>query len=157
MKIAGIDPGVTGAVVIMEDGQPPKIFDTPAMVLRKPGCRTRTHYDLQGMAKILESQRPDKVFIEEIKPMQKGRIAAFSSGGGYHAWLMACAIFKIPVEKVPPQNWKRFVGLPKGADKEASRLKALEHFPEKYEAIKNKQDHNKAEALLIALYGLLQK
>ncbi len=157
MKIAGIDPGVTGAVAILEDGQPPRIFDTPAMVLHKPGSKSRTEYDLQGMAQILERERPDKVVIEEIQPMQLGSIAAFSIGGGYKAWLMACAIFQLPVEKVSPQKWKKLIGLPKGADKEASRLKALEHFPEAYESIKLKKDHNKAEALLIALYGSIAK
>lgn len=157
MKIAGIDPGVTGAVAIIQEGTPPKIFDTPAVTLHKPGGKSRTEYDLQGMAKILQDEHPDKVIIEEIQPMQLGSIAAFSIGGGYRAWLMACAMLQIPVVKVSPQKWKKLIGLPKGADKEASRLKALEHFPENYESIKLKKHHNRAEALLIAQYGFIAK
>jgi crossover junction endodeoxyribonuclease RuvC len=49
--------------------------------------------------------------------------------------------------------WKKFHALP-GGDKEAGRQRALQLFPAAHELFARKKDHGRAEAALIALFGL---
>lgn len=58
-----------------------------------------------------------------------------------------------PVEIVSPLKWKRALGLI-GQDKEASRAKALKLYPSLADQLKRKKDHNRAEAVLLAHWGL---
>jgi hypothetical protein len=48
--------------------------------------------------------------------------------------------------------WKRTLRL-KGKDKEGSRQKALEPFPHAQHLLARKKNHQRAEDMLIALYG----
>ncbi len=52
---------------------------------------------------------------------------------------------------VTPSIWKKHYGL--DADKEKSRLKALQLFPKSAAFFAKKKDHNKAEASLLASFG----
>jgi len=57
-----------------------------------------------------------------------------------------------PFQYVAPGVWKRHFGLLK-KPKDASRLMALERFPNCANELKRKRDHGRAEALLIAAWG----
>lgn len=57
----------------------------------------------------------------------------------------------IPVIWVSPSVWKRSFML--GKDKEFSRVKAIEAFPDMRALFARKKDHGRAEAALIALWG----
>ena len=56
---------------------------------------------------------------------------------------------------VEPSAWKKFWKLP-GKDKESGRQKALQLFPAAHAALARKKDHGRAEASLIALFGVQQ-
>jgi len=58
----------------------------------------------------------------------------------------------VPTQYVSPAVWKRYFGLLK-KPKDASRLIALEWFPNCAAELTRKKDHGRAEALLIGLWG----
>lgn len=64
--------------------------------------------------------------------------------------MVLCAV---PLEIIEPTAWKRFWKLPP-KDKERSRQRALELFPSAHSLLARKLDHGRAEAALIALYGI---
>jgi crossover junction endodeoxyribonuclease RuvC len=82
----------------------------------------------------------------------QGVSSTFKFGRATGAIEATIALCSVPVEIVEPSAWKRFWKLP-GKDKEAARQKALQLFPDAHAALARKRDHNRAESLLIALYG----
>ncbi len=85
-------------------------------------------------------------------PLQ-GRSSAFKFGratGALEAVITLCAI---PLEIIEPSIWKRYFHLP-GKDKEAARLRSITLFPAAHQLFACKRDHQRSEAVLIALYGL---
>ena len=60
------------------------------------------------------------------------------------------------VAEVAPAKWKRSVGLPVGATKNDSRLRAMELYPEVAASVALVKDDGRAEALLVAHYGRTQ-
>lgn len=71
----------------------------------------------------------------------------------------AASIARIEITWVMPQRWKRHFSLAREDDdsdsqvKEKSRQMALRMFPTMGEALKFKNSHNRAEALLMAHWG----
>jgi crossover junction endodeoxyribonuclease RuvC len=64
--------------------------------------------------------------------------------------ITVCAV---PVTIIEPMAWKKFHQL-RGGDKETSRQRALQLFPTAHSLFARRMDHGRAEAALIALYGL---
>ncbi len=158
MLIAGIDPGLTGAVCVGDaEGSQVTIYDTPSFTVPvRIGKKTinRGVFDLPGMYKLLASIKDlELVVIEEVNAFGLAGWAAFSLGSGYYAWLMAAAALGVSVLKVTPQKWKKDIGIARGSDKEASRKKALELFPGQLHRLKRKKDHNRAESALLYEMG----
>lgn len=58
------------------------------------------------------------------------------------------------VRRVKPAAWKVSMGL-MGKDKNASRAKAREYFPDQERFFKRVCDDGRAEAVLLAVYGAL--
>ena len=77
----------------------------------------------------------------------------FTVGLGYGAWLGVLATLRLPYTAVRPVVWKKAFSL--GKDKEASRLRAMQLYPGA--DLRLKKHHGRAEALLLAHYGLRQR
>lgn len=60
---------------------------------------------------------------------------------------------EIPIHYVRPAKWKKHFNLI-GSEKDASRTKAIELFPNYSSEISKKKDANKADAILIGKYFL---
>jgi crossover junction endodeoxyribonuclease RuvC len=80
----------------------------------------------------------------------QGTRSMFTVGLGYGLWLGVLGALRIPYTAVRPAVWKRSIGPSK--DKEASRLRAQQLYPGA--DLRRKKDHGRAEALLLASYGL---
>jgi hypothetical protein len=146
----GIDPGMTGAVAIVDTHF--IVIDCP--VFEKMKSNERTSYDLLGMSGLLEQyQKNTFAVLEELHPQSKpiGAVANFHMGRGFGLWEMALVANGIPYIKVLPNKWKKAMGL--NTNKDFSRQKAIELFPLAHERLKRKKDHGRAEALLLAEYG----
>lgn len=147
----GIDPGLQGAVAILAaDGTLVAVHDTPVLALRT-SRGSRHDYDLPGMAALLTPYGPHgHVVIEEAQAMPgQGVRSMFTIGLGFGAWLGVLGALGLAHTRLRPATWKHRPGLP-GA-KEAARLRAIQLFPAA--DLRRKQDHGRAEALLLAYWG----
>lgn len=158
MKIVGIDPGLTGALVLYDPTSDNiDVRDMPTLVLPKAGGGKRTELDLYAIAQIMDEWAPQKVraFIEQVGPTpQMGVTSSFSFGGSFWAVRMACAAHFIPTEMVTPQTWKRALQVKGGAGKtDAVRARASALMPQHSRFWTRAKDDGRAEASLIALYG----
>jgi len=77
--------------------------------------------------------------------------SAFNFGCGYGQLLGVLGALGVRHESVTPSTWKRWFKLSR--DKEESRAKAIQLFPQRAELFKRRKDDGRAEAALIALYG----
>lgn len=152
MVIVGIDPGLRGAVAVIDDVRKlHSVYDCPIL-----GSRTKTGgYNERAMWTLLEELAPGMVVIERQQTMPKQGIA--SSGKtmyGFGLWVMAIVATGVPYYIVQAQAWKKFMlaGLDR-SDKNVSRMVALRCFPALADKLARVGDDGRAEALLIAEYG----
>ncbi len=149
----GIDPGLAGAVAILDQhGALQALYDTPTLTLRT-SRGTKQEYDVGGIVALLRPYAAARahVTLEESQAMPgQGVRSMFMIGVGFGVWLALLAALALPSTRVRPAIWKRTLGL--GKDKEASRLRAMQLYPDA--DLRRKRDHGRAEALLLAWYGL---
>lgn len=154
MIIMGVDPGIRGglAVVAVEDGVAPRLVE--AVDVPVIGTNAKERVDAIAIRAWISKHDIQHAFIERAQAMPKqGSSSGFKYGRAVGAIEAAIALSGIPVTIVEPSVWKRFHKLP-GKEKEASRQRALEIFPASYALLARKLDHGRAEAALVALYGL---
>ena len=148
-----IDPGITGAVARISQGGAYEVHDLPVMAKGKGSSKVKNQVDPAGLRRLLEPYYRDweTVCIERIASMPgQGVASMFSMGDTFGCIRGVCAAMGFRVEIITPQSWKKHYKL--GKDKEVVRAKAIELFPDA--PLSRKKDHNRAEALLIANYGL---
>lgn len=154
--ILGIDPGLNGAVALVElhTGELVEVFDMPTLTLK--GKRTINEY---GLAQIVDdySQAIRDAWIERTWPRPTDRLnIAFDFALAYGLARGVVAASFIPLHDASPQAWKRAMGIPAGADKDASRHAASLIWPRAHIRWPAKRHHGRAEAALIAAYGRRQ-
>lgn len=164
MRIVGIDPGLDGAIAFYDTLTGRRIVhDMPTIPMGKEGNKRQLSGAL--LRDVLENLAPiHHAYLELVTGMPRGgsksgapamgATSAFNFGGTYHGMRIALEYGRAPYTLVTPASWKRRLGLI-GADKEASRLRALQLFPDMTDGLKRKKDVGRAEALLIAHYGAL--
>ena len=143
----GVDPGANGGIAwITSEGK--------ACVEKMPD----TLQDLWELVGSIGFEAPDftpyqiKAYIEQVSSSpQMGVVSAFSFGRGYGNLEMALTAAGIPFERVRPQVWQKALGCMTKGDKNVSKRKAQELFPDR------KITHATADALLIAHYGTKQQ
>jgi hypothetical protein len=72
----------------------------------------------------------------------------------YGLLLGILAALEMPFDLVASRTWKSVMLKDMGSDKDASRLRAIQLAPGTASELKRKKDHGRAEALLIATYGI---
>lgn len=150
MRLAGIDPGVDGAV---------GIFDTDTGLVEVEDLPQGPHgIDPVALQELLtDTWGVRSVYLEDNRANgRNGSLANFSMGRCEGLIVASVLCAGIPLWRVKPVEWQRAVGLSnvKAAErKEASRMRAREMYPEVADKLKRKRDHNRAEALLIATYA----
>lgn len=146
MRIAAIDPGITGAIALLAEQA--RVWDMPAV----GGTRRIVNGAL--LADILSEAAPDLLVIEQVaaRPGQ-GVVSMFNFGFSAGLATGVAQGLKIPTKTVTPAQWKRHFGLT-GKDKDDARRKALEMFPGLSDNLKRKMDVGRADALLIAAFAM---
>lgn len=153
MIVAGIDPGLSGAVAILDhDGSLLHVFDIPTVEeAHGKGTRSRIAPALL-QDELIGDVRISVAFIEHVASSpQMGVTSAFRFGEAFGATLAVLQCCGIRTELVRPQVWKKSLGL--NNDGEVSRSRAIELWPTQSDWFKRKMDHNRAEAALIAEWG----
>ena len=95
------------------------------------------------------------VVLEDVHAMPAGK-----SGGAANTSLLhskgviegVLGVLRMPPQLVNSQRWKGFYGL--GSDKTLALEKARTLYPGAQTRLARKKDHNRAESILIAHFGL---
>lgn len=150
----GIDPGLNGAVGILQRPGFLFITDTPSVVVRG----SKKEYVLSEMVRLLEGLPKDRthVFIERVHSMPgQGVASMFSMGMGYGLWLGIISALGLPHTKISPVSWKKDMMQGMGKEKSASVVRAAELYPEaELFGPRGKALDGRGDALLIATYGM---
>lgn len=160
--VIGIDPGLDGAVAAIEpNGRLAGVWDTPTTAAVKVGNKTTKREFLEApmadlirdiMASAAELDLLVQVCLEHVGAMpHQGVTSMFKFGEAFGIWKGIAGAFRLPVTLTRPQSWMKTMGVKKAnpEDKEASRLRALQIWPENSEWFKLKKHHGRAEAALI--------
>ena len=143
MTIIGIDPGASGGIAwTHEDGiRVEKMPDT------MQGEWELIAYIVNDSAMIYRHTE-FKAYLEQVHSSpQMGVKSSFTFGNGFGHLEMALTAAGIPFERVRPQVWQKSLGCMTGGDKNVSKRKAQELFPQ------IKCTHATSDALLIAEFG----
>lgn len=153
--IIGVDPGASGAVAILEDtGQLVQVFDMPAVEIQVGGkAKRRVAPEMLASELRLYNVHGTVAVVEQVsaRPGQ-GVSSMFAFGQAYGLVLGVLAGLWIPTKTVTPSAWKKALKLNTGKD--AARAKAAQLWPQMASEFKRVKDDGRAEAALIANWGL---
>ena len=153
MIIIGIDPGVSGAICILNDGKIIEIYEMPTMIDGKKNKKQVNGAEITNIInKELVNEKDINVVIEHVSAMPgQGVTSMFNFGQSFGVLKGICAALKLPVHFIRPVKWKKHFNLI-NTEKDASRTKVIEVFPYISSKISKKKDANKADAILIARF-----
>ena len=172
--IIGIDPGLDGAFAsIAMDTHEATFFDMPTLEVVTAGkkrrqvnaqaivCWLRSHAQRATAISVVMEKQQAMPFRGGGKPCPKcgqmksqGVVSTGTTMMNYGLLLGILAAIELPFDLVAPQTWKRAMLKDMGSDKDASRLRAIQLCPSMAGELRRKKDHGRAEALLIATYGI---
>ena len=153
MIIFGIDPGVSGAISVLENKKVIEVFDMPTMIDGKKNKKQVNGAEVTNIInKELVNEKDINVVIEHVSAMPgQGVTSMFNFGQSFGVLKGICAALKLPVHFIRPVKWKKHFNLI-NTEKDASRTKVIEVFPYISSKISKKKDANKADAILIARF-----
>lgn len=160
--IIAADPGNTGALAAIVGGRLVKLRDMPTKprgVATKsrpnPGNRVDP-YQVAEFCRAVMAANPGAQIVACIELVQPQ-----PTDGVVQTWrfseatALVCGVYAgldLPIKRVAPQTWKRYFALLK-APKDSSRLVAAERCENAADFVQRKMDHNRADAILIALWA----
>lgn len=180
--IIGIDPGKSGAIAIKSNDRC-SVFDIPTLTVisgKGKQLKKSVDYDIQTLHSMIvaytcAAKRIEPVYavVERAEAVTYGATSArgsyhnsaqtnFSKGRGYGIIEAVLQINGIPIIAAPyARVWKKGLGLTDSSKayvdkKEASRLMALDLYPELADRLSRKKDNGRAEALLLIEWLELQ-
>ena len=153
MIIIGVDPGVSGAICILNNGKIIELYEMPTMIDGKKNKKQVNGAEITNIfQKELVNEKNSKVIIEHVSAMPgQGVTSKFNFGQSFGVVKGICAALRLPLYFVRPVKWKKHFNLI-NSQKDASRTKVIEIFPYISSKISKKKDANKADAILIARF-----
>ena len=155
MLIIGIDPGISGSICFFKDG---KILDVIEMPIMNEGKKNKKQVNgAQIYNEIIQridntSGTRTRVVIEHVTAMPgQGVTSMFNFGQSFGILKGVCSAMRLPMFFVRPAKWKKYYNLI-NSEKDASRTRAIEIFPNFSSQLSKKKDSNKADAILIASF-----
>ena len=153
MKIIGIDPGLQGAIAILENNKVINLFEMPTM---SEGKKNKKQLNSALLVKLLKenisTNEEVSVIVEQVNAMPgQGVTSMFNFGQTFGAIKGICASLELPIFFVRPSKWKKHFELI-NASKDSSRTKAIEMYPKLSNQLAKKKDVNKSDAILIARF-----
>jgi hypothetical protein len=148
-----IDPGLTGAIALIDSyGILLEVHDMPVLA----GDVSAQMLAVMFMAEVHDGAKLDAntygcAVIEDVHSMPKQGVASsfkFGRGKGVIEGFFASA--GLPLQYVGPSRWKKDLGL--SANKEESRQRALELWPEHAPRFVLKKHEGRAEAALLGYW-----
>ena len=153
MIIFGIDPGVSGAISILEDKKILEIYDMPTMIDGKKNKKQVNGSQVTNIIKEnLTTGKETVVVVEHVNAMPgQGVTSMFNFGQSFGVIKGICSALSLPIYFVRPSKWKKHFNLI-NTNKDASRTKVIQVYPEISSKLSRKKDSNKADGILIARY-----
>lgn len=152
IRILGVDPGLSGAVALLTSLGELSVIDVPTLEIARNGSRRR-EIDTAQLVTVIRELTPSHAVIERVGAMPgQGVASMFSFGRSLGQIEGILASLNVPVTHVAPAVWKRALSVPRGKD--AARLRASQLLPAYAERWRGARDDGRAEASLIALWGL---
>ena len=155
MIIFGIDPGISGAISVLENKKVIEIFDMPTMIDGKKNKKQVNGSQVTNIIKERLNNDKEKevvVVVEHVNAMPgQGVTSMFNFGQSFGVIKGICSALSLPIYFVRPTKWKKYFNLIK-TNKDASRTKVIEVYPHISSKLSRKKDSNKADAILIARY-----
>ena len=153
MRIIGIDPGLNGAIAILQNNKVIEIHDIPVMT---DGKKNKRQLNSAQLVKLLKDNFQDEtdtvVIVEQVNAMPgQGVTSMFNFGQTFGAIKGVCAALGLPIFFVRPSKWKKHFELI-NSSKDSSRTKAIEMYPSLSNHLAKKKDVNKSDAILIARF-----
>ena len=153
MIIIGIDPGISGAISVLENKKVLEVFEMPTMIDGKKNKRQVNGSQVTNIFKErLNNDKEIIVVVEHVNAMPgQGVTSMFNFGQSFGGIKGICSALNLPIYFVRPAKWKKYFNLIK-TNKDASRTKVIQVYPEISGQLSRKKDSNKADAILIARY-----
>ena len=155
MLIIGIDPGVSGSICFLKNG---KILDVIEMPVMNEGKKNKKQvngaqiYNEITKKININPETKIRVVIEHVTAMPgQGVTSMFNFGQSFGILKGICSAMRLPMFFVRPAKWKKYYNLI-NSQKDASRTRAIEIFPNFSAQLSKKKDSNKADAILIASF-----
>jgi crossover junction endodeoxyribonuclease RuvC len=148
MLIIGIDPGATGAIVMLDKGVPIEWEPMPTIKVGK-GSRVNG----AALAAFLRDHRDAHVFVENVGAMP-GQTGMFAFGHACGTVMGALFALEMAHTLVTPMVWKKRAGLI-GKDKDAARTRAIQLWPSWRDLDAKGKGQALADAALIAKFGAI--
>ena len=153
MKIIGIDPGLSGAIAVLENNKVLNIFDIPVL---SEGKKNKRQLNSALLVNLLKENIIDNedvaIVVKQVNAMPgQGVTSMFNFGQTFGAIKGICAALELPIYFVRPSKWKKHFELI-NSSKDASRTKAIEMYPKLSNQLSKKKDVNKSDAILIAKF-----
>lgn len=143
--ILGADPGKNGAIAIIFGDKKHLVIDMPHF---------ENSISAPRIMKFIKEFDVDVAYIEQAQAMpSQGVVGVFTYGVGFGKLIAAIEMAGVQIKFVRPAVWKKRFNLSR--DKLESVALAQQLFPEvEYETERGRLLDGRAEALLIAKYGL---
>ena len=150
MRVLGIDPGASGALVLLENGHPIEWTEMPTLKIGKA-----TRVNAPALTDWIASCCCDHVYVEQVHAMPgQGVTSMFNFGHSCGTVMGVLGALGLPHTMVTPVFWKREMGLI-GTDKDAARARAIQMWPKWRDLDKKGKGQALADAALIAAHGEL--
>lgn len=149
----GIDPGLRGAVAFIDSRGGPKVFD----LAHHPRDHRLDGFALARLMRTMVGADDDaQVYLEKLHARAGGggmvQMGSMMQSVGIIQGAIDCCRF--PLTEITPQGWKKFYRL--DSDKAKSLDMARRLYPDMQPHLARAKDDGRAEALLIAHWGLAQ-
>ena len=140
MYIIGLDPGANGAAVLLREDGTVDIAQFSKMT-QADIAETLSEWTM-------DTETGYHAYLEQVHAMPKqGVSSTFKFGMGF-GFLVGClTALKIPFEYVTPNTWQKYLSCQSKGDKNVTKQKAQQLFPNE------RVIHATADALLIAEFG----
>lgn len=144
MSILGIDPGASGAIVVLYDPltvEAIKLDNTERDIRDFLVFHTASSHTIKPFCSV-------HAYIERVHAWPEQGVSSTFKFGVNYGFLRGCLIaLEIPFEEVTPHKWQAAMGCLSGGKKNVTKARAQQLFPQM------KITHAIADALLIAEYG----
>ncbi len=162
----GCDPGQTGALALLADGEPGGFIDMPTIPRTTTGNEINAPELAALLRGVIDVHNGAHIFaiVESVHAMPNGGTAsAFKFGESFGVLKGVLGALGIGFRLVQPEKWKKHFRIHRSKDdrnamgesayKDLSRTLVIQRFPKVSGELARKKDGGRSDALLMALWA----